>query len=377
MTAVVAPQVSRIRLVDLGAQHKILKPQLDAAVRAVIDSNCFIEGEAMEEFEREFAAYCGTSYSVAVDSGTAALQLLLRALGIGPGNEVIVPSNTFIATAAAVTLVGATPVFIDSDPHTWLIDASQAKAAATKRTRAIVGVHLYGNLLPIQELIDIAGPDIFIIEDAAQAHGATLDGKRAGSFGIAGCFSFYPAKNLGAFGDGGAITVNNPELKARLERLRNHGRTTKYEHAEVGFNYRMDAIQAAVLRIKLKYLDEWNQNRRQLAAAYRRNLERLPLRMPKYISGSLPVHHLFPICCPERDRLSAFLAERGVETGVHYPVPLHLQPAFTHLGYKRGQLPVAERIASTILSLPLYPEMSNEQLEYICSALHEFFHRRQ
>lgn len=377
MTATAAPQTSGIRLVDLRIQHELLKPQLEAAVRAVIDSNCFIEGEVMEQFECEFANYCGTAYSVAVDSGTAALQLVLLALGIGPGDEVLVPANTFIATGAAVALVGATPVFIDSDPHTWLIEAKQAKASITPRTRAIIGVHLYGNMSPMHELLDIGGSQIFIIEDAAQAHGAILNDKRAGSFGIAGCFSFYPAKNLGAFGDGGAITLNDPALLARLQRLRNHGRTTKYEHAEVGFNYRMDSIQAAVLRIKLRCLESWNQNRRQLAIVYRQNLKDLPLQLPGYVDGSTPVHHLFPVCCTERDRLATFLVERGIETGIHYPIPLHRQSAFKRLGYRLGQFAVAERIASQVLSLPLYPEMSMEQLEYVCNAVHEFFHGRR
>jgi len=348
---------------------------LEAAISTVISSNCFVEGEPMERFEREFADYCGVPHAIAVDSGTAALQLVLLSLGIGSGDEVIVPANTFIATGAAVAQVGATPVFIDSDPNTWLIGANEVSRAITTSTRAILGVHLYGNMLPMHDLVGVAA-GMSIIEDAAQAHGGALDGKRAGSFGIAGCFSFYPAKNLGALGDGGAITLADPELAARLRRLRNHGRKTKYEHAEIGFNYRMDTIQAAVLRVKLEYLEKWNQRRRQLAAAYRENLRGLPLHMPEYVPGSEPVHHLFPVCCSERDRFAASLAERGVETGIHYPVPLHLQPAFKHLGYKTGQLPVAERIASQTLSLPIYPEMSMQQLEYVCDAAHDFFHGR-
>lgn len=375
MTVTEIPRASRIRLVDLRAQHEPLRPELEAAIAAVISSNCFIEGEPTEQFEREFADYCGVRHAIAVDSGTAALQLALLALGIGPGDEVIVPANTFIATGAAAASIGATPVFVDSDPQTWLIGPKEVERALGPKTKAIVGVHLYGNMMPMHDLVEVAR-GIHIVEDAAQAHGARLDVKRAGSLGIAGCFSFYPAKNLGALGDGGAITLDDAELAVRLRRLRNHGRETKYEHSEIGFNYRMDAIQSAVLRIKLKHLEGWNQMRRQLAAAYKSNLRGLPLDMPQYVAGSEPVHHLFPVVCPSRDQLAAHLAERGIETGIHYPVPLHLQPAFGHLGYQLGQFPVAEHIATQILSLPLYPEMSTQQLEYVCDAVHDFFHGR-
>jgi len=364
----------RVPFVDLKLQYQKLKAEIDEAMRSVVASAAFLEGGATKEFESAFASYCGVREAVAVDSGTAALQLVLVALGIKPGEEVIVPVNTFIATAAAVAVLGARPVFVDSDSKTWLMDLRQVEANITSRTRAIIAVHLYGHPVEMNPLLSLAEKkNLLVIEDACQAHGALIHGKRTGSMGRAGCFSFYPAKNLGAFGDGGLVTTDDPELAEHIRRLQNHGRISKYKHSEVGFNSRMDTLQAAILKAKLPHLDNWNACRRELAAQYRRKLAPLQLWMPKIVGGTAPVHHLFPISHPRRDEMARFLTQRGIETGVHYPVPLHLQPAFASLGYKLGDFPVSEKIAAETLSLPIFPEMTDEQLTLVCTSVAEFF----
>jgi dTDP-4-amino-4,6-dideoxygalactose transaminase len=372
---------SCVPFVDLRLQYQNLKAEIDEAMRSVVASAAFLEGSAIKEFESAFASYCGVREAVAVDSGTAALQLALAALGIRRGEEVIVPVNTFIATAAAVAALGARPVFVDSDSKTWLMDLRQVEANITSRTRAIIAVHLYGHPVEMNLLLSLAEKkNLLVIEDACQAHGALIHGKRAGSMGRAGCFSFYPAKNLGAFGDGGLVTTDGPELAEHIRRLQNHGRISKYKHSEVGFNFRMDTLQAAILKVKLPHLDNWNARRRDLAAKYRRKLAPLQLWMPTIAVGTDPVHHLFPISHPRRDDMARFLTQRGIDTRVHYPVPLHLQPAFASLGYKLGDFPVSEKIAAETLSLPIFPEMTNEQLTLVCTSLEEFFataHRRK
>ncbi len=364
----------RVPFLDLKLQMKNLGDGLREAVWATLESAAFIEGQPVAEFERDFAAYCGTSKAVAVDSGTAALHLALHALDIGRGDEVVVPTNTFIATAATVHAVGATPVFVDSDERTWQMNLGQLERAMGPCCRAVIGVHLYGQPLPLDDLQQIcARKNAALIEDAAQAHGARYRGQRIGSFGKLACFSFYPGKNLGAYGDGGLITTNNPALTERLCCLRNHGRTTKYEHSEVGFNYRMDALQGTVLKFKLTFLDEWNENRRYWAGRYRERLSGAPLRVPPLLAHTEPVYHLFTVRCSERDRLAAFLADCGIETGVHYPVPLHLQPAFRHLGHHEGDFPVAEAIARETISLPIFPELTEQQFEHVCESIDEFY----
>jgi len=369
-----AAQSVAVPFLDLKQQNRKLAPGLDEAVQAVLRSASYIQGPAVTEFERAFAEYCGVREAIAVDSGTAALHLTLLALEIGAGDEVVVPTNTFIATAAAVHVTGARPVFIDADPDNWQLDVQKLPETITDRCRAVIGVHLYGQPLFLPPAVKAcADRGIHFIEDAAQAHGARFGGRRVGSFGRAACFSFYPAKNLGAFGDGGAITTDDPELGVRLRRLLDHGRVSKYLHQEVGFNYRMDAIQGAVLNYKLQSLDGWNQQRRLWASRYRERLANLPLRLPACISDSEPVHHLFPVCCERRDALAEFLARRSIQTGVHYPIPLHLQPAFRHLGYKLGDFPVAERIGKDVLSLPIFPEMTEEQFEHVCNSIADFF----
>ncbi len=363
----------RVPFVDLKLQYRNHRAEIDEAISSTVLSAAFLEGSVVAEFESAFASYCGTREAVALDSGTAALQLVLLALGIKPGDEVIVPANSFIATAAAVALTGARPVFVDSDRKTWLMDLNQVEATITPRTKAVIAVHLYGIPVDMDALLQIADKKhVAVIEDVCQAHGASVRGRRAGAIGAAGCFSFYPAKNLGAFGDGGLATTNHPELAERIRRLRNHGRTSKYLHSEVGFNLRMDSLQAAVLRVKLRYLDSWNEQRRNFATKYRKKLAGLPICLPEVAAGMEAVYHLFPICSAHRDQMAQFLAQHGIETGIHYPVPLHLQPAFASLGCKAGDLPVCEKVAAETLSLPMFPEMTEQHLYHVCASIGEF-----
>lgn len=372
-----AIEVLPVPLLDLRLQYRQLKEDLDRVIEPLLASANYIEGSPVLEFEQAFGAYCGVNEAIAVDSGTAALHLVLLALGIGRGDEVIVPTNTFIATAAAVHLVGARPVFVDADPETWQMDLRAVKASISPHCRAIISVHLYGQPLQMNELQRICREKrLELVEDAAQAHGARCGERRVGGFGTAACFSFYPGKNLGAFGDAGAITTNQSHLAERLRSLRNHGRLTKYAHAEVGFNYRMDALQGAVLHYKLSFLDGWNERRRYWADRYRERLRGLPVLLSNPIPETQHVYHLFTLRCEQRDQLAQFLADRGIQTGIHYPIPLHLQPAFRHLGHKKGDFPVAERIADEILSLPIFPEMAEQQFEHVCRSVAAFFGKR-
>ena len=373
-----ANEILPVPLLDLKLQYRQLRDGLDSVIQPLLASAYYIEGTPVVEFEHAFASYCGAKEGIAVDSGTAALHLALLALGIGPGDEVIVPTNTFIATAAAVHLTGARPVLVDADPQTWQMDLQAVTTSVSPRCRAIIAVHLYGQPVQLDEIERICRENsLELIEDAAQAHGARFGDRRVGSFGAASCFSFYPGKNLGAFGDGGAITTNRDALAERLRRLRNHGRLTKYEHAEVGFNYRMDALQGAVLNYKLGFLDRWNERRRYWAGRYRERLSGLPLLMAGPVRDTEPVYHLFAIRCGLRNELAEFLAHRGIQTGIHYPIPLHLQPAFRHLGYKKGEFPVAEKIADEVLSVPIFPEMTEPQFEHVCHSIAAFFVSRR
>lgn len=364
----------KVPLVDLKAQYNALKIEIDTAIHQILDAAYYIEGPFVAEFERNFATYIGTSEAVALDSGTAALQLGLQALDLKPGDEVIVPTNTFIATAAAADVIGIRCRFVDSRADHWQMDVGTIEAAITRKTKAVICVHLYGQPIQLDELQGLCRRrNLILIEDAAQAHGAKYKGQRVGTFGAFAAFSCYPAKNLGAFGDAGVLTTNDQELAERVRRLRNHGRHTKYEHSEVGYNYRMDAIQGAVLNCKLRSLDSWNHKRRVWALRYRKQLAGLPVRLPAPILDTDPVHHLFTIQCSLRDDLASHLSSRNIETGVHYPVPLHLQPAFGHLGYKNGDFPVAEQIAQQTLSLPIFAEMTEGQFGRICHGIDEFF----
>ena len=362
-----------IPFVDLKAQYSRIKQEIDEAMSRVFDKCQFVLGDEVEAFEAEFAAYCQAKHAVGVNSGTSALHLALLAAGIKPGDEVITASFTFVATAAAIRYAGATPVFVDVDPRSLTVDASNIEAAITPRTKAIVPVHLYGQCVDMRPLLEIArSHGLIVIEDAAQAHGAEYDNRRAGSLGDLACFSFYPGKNLGAYGEGGAITTNDDGYDKALRVLRDHGQTAKYHHEVIGYNYRLEGIQGAVLRVKLGHLEEWNDARRRLAALYRELLADAGVGLVEEMSYGKPVYHVFPILTDHRDALADHLKTSGIATGIHYPVPVHLQPAFADLGYKAGDLPITERAAGQTLSLPMYPELSKEDVSIITQSVCRF-----
>jgi dTDP-4-amino-4,6-dideoxygalactose transaminase len=338
----------------------------------VCQNASFILGEEAERFEQAFAEYCEVKHCVALNSGTSALHLALLTAGIGAGDEVITSSNTFIATAEAIAYTGATPVFADIDPATANIDPAQIEAAISPRTRAIIPVHLYGRPANLDEILDIAKKHrLLVIEDACQAHGARYNGKRVGGFGHSAAFSFYPGKNLGAYGEGGALTTNDDEVAKIARSLRSHGESKRYFHKYVGYNYRMDGFQAAVLNVKLKYLDQWTAKRQACAELYRRLLAEAKVQIPQDSPDAECVYHLFVAYVENRDQVRGELEKLGVQTAVHYPVPVHLQEAFAHLGYKPNSLPLTERACEQVLSMPLFPEMTDEQLTYAAHCLAE------
>jgi dTDP-4-amino-4,6-dideoxygalactose transaminase len=365
---------TRVRFLDLKAQYASIKDEIEDAVGAVLESGHFVGGEWIEKFENEFAQYVGAKYALAVGSGTAALELAFKAAHIGPGDEVIVPVNSFFATAEAVSNVGARPVFADVDPVTFHLNAATVEPHLTPKTRAIVPVHLYGRAVDLKGIEWLAeAHDLQIIEDACQAQGAQRHGVKVGGSGRLTCFSFYPGKNLGAYGDGGAITCNDQQSAEMIRILRDHGSPKKYQHLRVGTNSRLDAIQAAVLSVKLPYLDRWNALRVEHAKAYVRGLAGSDLCLPQLPADGEHIFHLFVVRAAKRDALQNFLKEHGIESGIHYPVPLHMTPAYQELGYPgRGSLPVAEALAEEILSLPMYPELSKDQLDYLVSTVHDF-----
>jgi dTDP-4-amino-4,6-dideoxygalactose transaminase len=358
-----------IPLVDLHAQYAEIRDEVLAAIDGVLDGMRLTLGPNVVAFEQEFAAYCGSADCVGVGSGTDALLLALQALGIGAGDEVIVPAHTIIATAEAVSLVGARPIIVDVEPGSRCLDPDLVERAISPRTRAMIAVHMHGQMADLDRLADLgARHRIPLIEDAAQAHGAELRGRRAGSVGALGCFSFYCSKNLGAYGEAGAITTSDPELAAKLRLLRNHGDGGHYEHVRLGTNSRLDELQAAILRIKLRRLDAWNALRRRHAAVLAGLLEDAGLELPGEADGRRHIYHHFAVLAPDRLSLQRDLAAAGVMTGIHYPRPLHLQPPYRALGYQPGDHPVAERIATNVLSLPMYPELQDEQLARIATA---------
>ncbi len=362
-----------VRLVDLHAQYESIKPEVDDAISRVLGHTGFIMGKEVSDFEHAFAAFVGVPECVGVASGTAALLLALQACGIGGGDEVITTAHTFIATSEAISHLGARPVFVDIDPATYNIDPQRVEAAITARTRAILPVHLYGQPAAMDELSAIAQRrGLFLIEDAAQAHGAVYHGRNCGSLGHLACFSFYPGKNLGAFGDAGAVTGKDPTLIERVRKLRDHGRLSKYEHEEIGLGERLDALQAAILGAKLPYLRSWIDARRRHAASYNELLEDFPLRLPFEARNVAHAYHLYVIRTPQREALLSHLVEQGIGAGVHYPTPLHRQPAYLKQGYGDISLPKTEEAASEVLSLPLYPEMTVEQIQYVAEAVGKF-----
>lgn len=363
-----------IPLVDLKAQYASIKHEIDSAIERVVASTAFILGEEVKAFEEAFARYVGAKHAVGTSSGTSALALALRACGVGEGDEVITTPMTFTATAEAICHVGARPVFVEIDGATFNLDPSRIEDAITSRTKALLPVHLYGNPCDMAPIMDIARRHgLRVVEDAAQAHGATYKGVPVGTIGDVGCFSFYPGKNLGAYGDAGAVVTNDDEIAAKVRLLRDHGRKTKYEHLEVGYGERLDALQAAILRAKLAHLEEWTVLRRKWARLYADKLSRLPVRVVEPTSGSEPVYHIFAVQCSERDRLLDWLNSRGIHAGVHYPIPLHLQPAYKFLGYREGAFPVAERAAKQEVSLPIYPELGESGVDEVVDAVRGFF----
>ncbi|MGD1018512.1 MAG: DegT/DnrJ/EryC1/StrS family aminotransferase [Verrucomicrobiia bacterium] len=362
--------MTRVPFLDLKAQYATIRDEVQAALGEVCDSARFAQGPPTAAFEREFAAYCGVAHCVTLNSGTSALHLALRCLNIGPGDEVITTPFTFIATAWAISYVGATPVFVDIDPVRRALDPAKLEAAVTPHTKAIMPVHIFGMPADMDPLNTVAAKHrLSVVEDAAQAHGARYKGKRVGQFGAISCFSYYPTKNLGGYGEGGALLANDDKLAARARSLREHAQSARYVHEEVGYNYRMDSFQAAVLRVKLKRLDSWNAARAAHARRYTEQLAGTSYGLPAAPPDSEPVWHCYVIECDNRDRVRAALNDAGIDTSVNYPLPLHLQPVYRSLGYHRGNLPVAERLCERCLSLPMYPELTHEQIDAVVHAL--------
>jgi len=368
-----------IPLVDLKRQYKTIQKDVRKAIQNVLNRTDFILGEDVYEFEKEFARYCGVNHGVGVDSGTSALELAFRALNIGSGDEVIVPAFTFYASASTIATGGARPVFAEVEDETANIDPEKIEPLITKKTRAILPVHLFGQPADMRKITQIARKhQVHLIEDAAQAHGAQIkmkDGKwkKVGSFGEMACFSFYPGKNLGAYGDGGMIVTNSQEHNAQIRLLRDCGRTEKYKHDILAYNCRLDTVQAAILRVKLKKLESWNKLRRKNSDLYDKLFGEIGIRTIQVQDFVLPVRHVYAIRVEKRDELVQFLKEKGVATGVHYPIPLHLQKTFSYLGYKKGDFPVAEKISQEILSLPIFPELLPSEIERIVSLVKKFY----
>lgn len=361
-----------IPLLDLKAQYLTIKDDIDQAILRVLDSGKFILGPEMKTFEEEMAAYCGVKEAVAVGNGTDALLLSLRGLGVGPGDEVITTPFTFFASAETVAALGATPVFVDIDPVTLNMDLNQLEAKITPRTKAIIPVHIFGQMVDVERVMEIAARhDLKVIEDSAQAIGSSYRGRKAGSIGDAGTFSFFPTKNLGAYGDAGMVVTDDEHLAAHLRMLRFHGCQTKYYHDEIGYNSRMDEMQAAILRVKFRHIDDWNAARREKAKIYNELLADLPLTLPGIDPAGTPVYHLYVLRTAKRDQLMAALKENGIAGAIYYPVPLHLQRAFRNLGYKEGDLPVAEKACKQALALPCYPELTLEQQQQIAQVVKE------
>jgi len=360
----------KVPFLDLKAQYEKIKNEVDRAIANVIESTAFIGGMFVETFEKAFAHYCGVKFCVGVGNGTDAIYIALRALGIGRGDEVITVANSFIATSEAITMTGARVVFVDCDPYTYNIDVRKIEAAITKSTKAIVPVHLYGHPADMKEIKEIANKySLYVIEDSAQAHGAGIGDVKVGAFGHAACFSFYPGKNLGAYGDAGAIVTNDEEIAKRCRMLANHGRVSKYDHIIEGTNSRLDAIQAAILNVKLQYLEYWIEKRRKNAYLYRKFLDKVPIFVPIEKPGYRHVYHLFVIKVDKRDAVREYLSNKGVETGIHYPIALPNLIAYRHLGFTDKDFPVANSNAHQILSLPMYPELDEQSIEYVSKLL--------
>src|SRR5215467_8005241 len=360
----------RVPYLDLKTQYQSIKPEIDAAIARVLDSCQFILGPEVAAFEREFAAYCDASECIALNSGTSALHLALLAAGVGPGDEVITVPFTFVASVAAIIYAGAKPILVDIEPRSFMIDPKNIESAITPQTKAILPVHLYGHPADMDPIMEIARRRrLVVIEDAAQAHGAEYKGHRVGSIGDIACFSFYPGKNLGAYGEGGAVTTNNVELARIVRTLRDWGQDRKYHHLLRGFNYRMEGFQGSVLGVKLRHLEEWTEARRRIAEQYNQLLATCEVQAPEQMPWAHHVYHVYTLRIEDRDGMQSALAEQGVQTGFHYPIPVHLQPAYADLGYRTGSFPRAEAAAKQVLSLPLYPELSDKAVTEVAAAV--------
>jgi dTDP-4-amino-4,6-dideoxygalactose transaminase len=360
-----------IPFLDLKAQYAAIKPELDAAVLRVLASGQYVLGDEVAAFEEEFAAFCGAGHGIAVNTGTSALHLALLAAGVGPDDEVITVPFTFVASAAAIWMAGARPVFVDIGPASFTMDPMRLEKAITRRTKAIVPVHLYGQTADMEAIMSIAHRHgVPVVEDACQAHGAGHYGKKAGSMGLSGCFSFYPGKNLGACGEGGIVVTNDPKQARKMRMLRDWGQEQRYHHLLKGFNYRMDALQGAILRVKLRHLDGWTEARRQIAHRYSTLLSGSAVaRPPSELTGRRHVYHIYAVRARDRNGLRRMLEREGVQTGLHYPIPIHLQPAYADLGYRIGDFPESEAAAREVLSLPIHPDLAPRQVEQVVAAI--------
>jgi len=366
----------QVPVLDLKAQYATIKDEVIQAISEVCESQAFALGPAVAEFEQKVAAYCSSKYAIGVSSGTDALLVSLMALEIKPGDEVITTPFSFFATAGSIVRLGAKPVFVDVDPDSYNIDPSAIEQKVTEKTRAIIPVHLFGQLAQMKAITEIARRhNLAVIEDAAQAIGASRDGIKAGNFSDCGCFSFYPTKNLGGFGDGGLVTTSREDLAQKIKTLRDHGQNPRYFYKVIGGNFRLDGIQGAVLIVKLKYLDEWNEKRRQNAALYDNIFADSPIKVPKLDANNVSIYHQYTVTVPERDRLQKFLTENNIGSAIFYPKPLHLQDCFSDLGYKPGDFPIAERLCNEVLSLPVYPELVPDQIEYVAKTVLKFYGR--
>jgi dTDP-4-amino-4,6-dideoxygalactose transaminase len=360
----------KVPYLDLKAQYQSIKPEIDAAIARVLDSGQFVLGSEVAGFEQDFAAYCGTADCIALNSGTSALHLALLAAGVGPGDEVITVPFTFVASVAAVIYTGARPVLVDIDPRSFNLDPAAIEAAITPRTKAILPVHLYGQPADMDPIMEIARRHgLIVIEDAAQAHGAKYKGRPVGSIGDIACFSFYPGKNLGAYGEGGAVTTSNPEYARTVRMLRDWGQDRKYHHILRGYNYRMEGFQGAILRVKLRHLDKWTEARRAIVRQYNHLLAGCGVQTPSEMPWAHHVYHVYTLRSDDRDGLQAALTAEGIQTGIHYPVPVHRQPAYADLGYGPGAFPLAESAAKQVLSLPLYPELSSQAVAEVAEVV--------
>lgn len=367
--------MKNINFVDLNRQYKRIKPEIDAAIKRVISSSQFILGSECAEFENEFARFIGVKYALGVGNGLSALEFGMRSLGIGVGDEVLTPTNSFIASSEAISFTGAKPVLVDCYEDTFNINVEQAEKLITKKTKAIMPVHLYGQVADMEKVLRLARKyKLYVIEDACQAHGALYKNKKAGNFGDVAAFSFYPGKNLGAYGDGGMVITSNKMVAEKISMLRNYGQEEKYKHLVLGWNSRLDNLQAAILRVKLKRLDSWNANRLVNAKLYNKFLSNSPVITPKIFPDYKHIFHLYVIRVKKRTELIKYLASKGIATGIHYPLPIHLQPAYKDLGYKPGDFPITEKLADEILSLPMYPELKENEIKYICQQISVFYH---